>query len=103
MKQTITIDTKQEYNHPSPQINMLNEADDRATFLMSDDYEIGTKVILMHSGNVKVIATKVSSVAIDLRVAKSYRLRQFRKYHVTSHQVVQAIIQGKEELYGELK
>lgn len=99
-KTTITeIETGQEYTSFNYSA-MIQKADDVACILMSDDYKIGTKVILLHNGNIKVTATKYSDVGLTLRVQSCWQKRRYRTYDITHWDVVRAIVRASDELRG---
>ena len=96
--QLTEIETGQEYRLFNYQ-DMIRKADDVASILMSDNYEIGTKVVLLHNGNIKVTATKYSDVGLTLRVQDQHS-RSYRGYDITHWDVVLAISEAQEELRG---
>lgn len=85
--------------HTTNSVRMMKDADDKAYLLCNkEEYPIGTKVLLMHSGLIKVFGIKVSDWELTLKVSLSWNSRRRRTREITCHEVMGQIIQMQREL-----
>jgi len=98
-QQIIKIELENPSTYPKNSVRMLQDADDKAVLLcMKEEYPIGTKALLMHSGLIKVFGIKTSDYGLTLKVSITRNGKRRRTRDVTRHEVMRSIIDMEQEL-----